>query len=177
MSRATRETNDLQIRFLVDQYKQVHGIDHADPDDVAGWLMETQKYVPEPVDPRQALRRRIARALRAARYTDPQGRDVRVNHPVVNTKPDGTRHATYHHILTALPDHMRTSMTQRRDGIRSDVKQHSIDFDSYNDNNIYGATLESYDYNFNHDLEELSQPSEYPDERPDHPFEDGEGED
>ena len=72
---------------------------------------------------------------------------------------------------------MRTSMTQRRDGIRSDVKQHSIDFDSYNDNNIYEAKLEPYDYNFNNDLEESRQPSEYPDERSDHSYGDDEGED
>ena len=168
MSRATRDTKDRQMVFLVEQYEREHGIDHADPDDVAGWLMETQKYVPDPVDPRRALRRKIAQALRTQRYTDPQGREVRVNHPVVETKADGKRHATYHHIRTAQPEAMRISLTQRRDGIRSDCKQHVLDFESYNDNNIYEAELEAYDYNFNSDLEELRQPSEYPDERPDH---------
>ena len=153
--------------FLVEQYERTHGMDHADPDDVAGWLMETQNYVPEPIDPRRALRRRIARALRAERYTDPQGRDVRVNHSVVETKADGKRHATYHHIKTALPDSMRVSLTQRRDGIVNDCRQHLLDFESYNDNNIYEASLPPYDYNINHDIEESKQPPSYPDERPD----------
>ena len=168
MAKTKTETHERQMLFLVEKYKEIHGVDYADPDDVAGWLLEERRYVPEQVDPRRALSRKIARALRAERYTDPQCRDVRVNHPVVETKSDGTRHATYHNILIALPEAMRISLTQRRDGIRSDCKQHAIDFGSYNDNNIYDATLESYDYNFNADLEELRQPSVYLDERPDH---------
>ena len=71
MSKAIRETNEHQMLFLVEQYKRVHGIDHADPDDVAGWLMETRRYVPEPVDPRQALRRKIARAFKGRKVYRP----------------------------------------------------------------------------------------------------------
>jgi hypothetical protein len=41
------------------------------------------------------------------------------------------------------------------------VQQMKLDFDSYNDNNEFGATLGPLDVNFQKDLDEMSLPDEY----------------
>ena len=43
-----------------------------------------------------------------------------------------------------------------------DVLQIHIDFRSYNDNNIFKATLDQLDFNFNKDIEESQLPTDYP---------------
>ena len=61
---------------------------------------------------------------------------------------------------------MQTSLSQRRNGIAADCRQHKIDFDYYNENNVLGQTLKEFDYNFNPDVEEMEFPTEYPDDKP-----------
>ena len=41
------------------------------------------------------------------------------------------------------------------------VQQMKLDFDSYNDNNEFGATLDPLDVNFQKDLDEMSLPDVY----------------
>lgn len=61
---------------------------------------------------------------------------------------------------------MRISLQQRRQYLFSGCKQHKLDFDSYNENNKFGAALPPVSYNFDADLEDLQYPTEYPAERP-----------
>ena len=56
-------------------------------------------------------------------------------------------------------------MKQRRQYLLSGCKQHKLDFDSYNDNNKFGAALLPVSYNFDADIEESSLPTTYPAER------------
>ena len=57
---------------------------------------------------------------------------------------------------------MRISLQQRRQAALADVRQLKLDFDSYNDNNTFGATLPALDFNFNKDIEEMELPTSYP---------------
>jgi hypothetical protein len=66
----------------------------------------------------------------------------------------------------ADPGHMRLALQQHRQYILGNCRQHKLNFDSYNDNNKFGARLPLFDYNFNKDLEEEAFPTEYPSERP-----------
>jgi hypothetical protein len=44
--------------------------------------------------------------------------------------------------------------------------QLKFDFDSYNENNRHASTLAPMDFDFNKDIDELSQPVTYPNEAP-----------
>ncbi len=163
-------TRDRKMLFLIEQYKHAHEVNVVDTQAVAQWAISQGLWKRPPVDPELLLRRQLANALRTEYYTDPQGREVRKNHPVVIT--EGLQRKWYWaSIKEAQPRHMRLSLQQRRLGILADCKQHRIDFDSYNDNNKYGATLPLFDYDFNKDLEELSLPTHYPNEKPAEPDE------
>jgi hypothetical protein len=69
---------------------------------------------------------------------------------------------------------MRVSLQQRRQYLLSGCRQHKLDFDSFNDNNIFGANIPQFSYNFDPDMEELSLPTDYPMERPETDEDDGE---
>lgn len=107
------------------------------------------------------FRRELTRAMRNEYYEDPQGREVRKNHPV-----RGDQGLIWVDHQTARPDQMRVSLATRRRGILADCLQCSIDFESYNDNNLYGAKLEQMDFNFNTDIHEKKQPANYPENKP-----------
>jgi len=81
--------------------------------------------------------------------------------------PQGTRwHSVWYKIYEMPPEKMRASGQLRRRGAFRDVLQIHIDFESYNDNNVFGAMVDQLDFNFNKDILEASQPITYPDEGP-----------
>ena len=156
--------------YLYELYKREHEVDAVDLDEVAIWAIKEGHYRPEPVDPAKLLKAQIAKAMKNEHITDEQGRDVRKFHAVRHT--DGERQWTLWQTITdADPGHMRMSLQQRRQYLFSGCKQHKLDFDSYNENNKFGATLPPASYNFEADMEEEQLPTEYPQDKPD-----GEGE-
>ena len=108
----------------------------------------------------------MAAAARKEIVEDPQGRKVRRKHVARVEDEEGRPLFVWANIEDATPEHMRLSLSQRRENQFGDVFQHKTDTDSYNDNNPYGAQLH-FSYNFDEDLAERSQPTEYPDSPPD----------
>jgi len=168
--------------FLVEKFIEAHpkASNPVDPDAVAAWSLKTGLYKMPPIDPQQLLRRNIRTALRDDYIEDPQGRDVHANQPeMVEVKtPDGIRwRSRWYKIFEMPPDKMRAAGALRRRGAFRDVFQIHIDFDSYNDNNIFKAKVEQLDFNFNKDIKEATMPTDYPDEGPTLDDEDEEDED
>jgi hypothetical protein len=58
---------------------------------------------------------------------------------------------------------VKDAFTQSWEGIANDVKRHSIEKQSYDLNNAYGASLPMFDYNFNQVAEEARLSGEYDD--------------
>ena len=108
--------------------------------------------------------RLVSQALRTDFITDPQGRKVRRKHAAKNKHKTPTGEYVqitfWADIEDASKEHMQTSFQQRRMQILGDCHQMKTDVDSYNENYNPGEQLE-FSYNFEVDLEELSQPSEY----------------
>lgn len=171
-----------RMLYLCEQYKSAHPDETGpvDPDAVSAWAIAKGIYRPEPFDPQKQLRRSIRRALRNDYFEDPQGREVHTYHPEMiqeHTAEGPIWKSRWHRIFEMPPELMRASGQLRRRGAFRDVRQISIDFDSYNDNNVFKTTVEKPDFNFNKDLEEMMMPTEYPDEPTldDEDDQDGEG--
>jgi hypothetical protein len=157
----------------MDKYAETHPDEGPEihPERIAAWAVQQGLWKWIPIDPVEILRRQLSRSLREEYMDDPQGRVVRANHPVPGDvmTPDGLRRlSTWYPIFAIPPKKMRLSMQLRRRAALADVVQLKIDFDSYNDNNLFKETIEPLDFDFNKDIEEMNMPTEYdePDEDP-----------
>jgi hypothetical protein len=148
----------LETLYLIDQYKRAHNVEEVDLRVAAEWLMETGRWRPLPVDPVFILRREMTRALRGEYIEDPQEREVRKNHPVLDR---ASGKVVWVDITKATPEQMRMSFMHHRNRILSECKQLALDFDSYNENNAFGTTLPGIDFNFEPDIEEARMPVQY----------------
>lgn len=170
-----------RMQYLVDQYRLAHPKEGPDvrPDLVANWAVDRGLWKPLPVSPREALRRLIARSLRETYVVDPQGREVRANLPIIEevmTQEGPKRRSRYFPIFDAPARVARASFALRRRAALADVAQLHFDFLSYNENNYLGERLDTLDFNFNTDIEEMTHPTTYESD-PDEDEEDEENED
>lgn len=162
---STKRKKALQLEYVIELYKREHGDHGINPSSVAAWALENGICRPLPIDPARQIRQDLVRFLRGETLTDSKGRAIRKNHPVVMS--DGKRRfSVWKEITTAPASHMQTSLLQRRNGIVADCRQHKLDFDFYNENNVYSTTLQPFDYNLAVDLEEMDFPTDYPEDKP-----------
>lgn len=161
-----------QMEYLIEQYMKAHPDEDADgiqPHKVADWAVSRGMWQRPPVSPQERLRRELARHLRGEYAMDPQGRTVRLHHAViyVEQSPEGPKRRSRWYKLNESPaQHIRASFALRRRAAFWDVKQLSLDLDSYNDNNIFGEKIPSLDFDYNKDLAESRLPTSYPEEGP-----------
>jgi hypothetical protein len=156
-----------KMNYIIDCYKQAHPDEGPDvsPDLVADWaMMQPDLWRPVQISPRDQLKRLVARSLRETYMTDPQGREVRANHPVftdVMTTDGPRRMARYYPLFQSPAAIARIFFSYKRKAALHDVMQLDLDFESWSDNNVFRDSLDRPDYNFNTDMEELKQPTVY----------------
>lgn len=157
-------TRGDHLRKLLNDYIAEHGDAPVDLADVYRWAKRKKLWEPPPVSMVRIFKLEMARAAREEYYTDPQGRSVRKKHAIV-FRQDEKQRSLWADIETALPDHMKLSLQQRRRGALGEVVQTNTDRESYNENNRYGAQIEM-SFNFDEDLAEMKQSKEYPEAPP-----------
>jgi hypothetical protein len=155
-----------KMQFLIDKYKEDHPDERPDlsPDKIAQWAIEKRLWRPIPLTPREQLRKLITRCFRETYLIDPQGREVRASLPIMEDvmTEDGLKHRSrWFPIFSAPANVARASFSLRRKAALADVAQLQFDFMSWSENNLHGDKLDPMDYNFNKDLAELAESTEY----------------
>jgi hypothetical protein len=164
-SRGAKPQSKEDLQRIINEYIAETGAEEVDMNDVSRWAISTGRWRPPPYDPQKACARELSRAARDEYCMDPQGREVRKRHCYVIVEDDGQRRWHWVDIVTAKPDPMHKSLQSRRRSALADVSQLACDLASYNDNNLYGAELQM-SFNFDEDLAEMEQPTEYPEDDP-----------
>lgn len=136
-----------QMFSIMEDWAAQHGTDIIDVDRAADWALATNRYQRLPMSIKQQCMVDMRRALQQATYTDPQGNKVRSKHAVKGWL--GQQLTFWIDPRTAKPDVMMEAFKQTYNGIGNDVKRHAIEKQSYDLNNLYGATLPLFDYDFN----------------------------
>jgi hypothetical protein len=175
---ARSERASRKMVFLMEKYAEAFPSESLplDPRKVASWAYDTGMWRPKETPPKEVLRRKLCRALRHQYVHDPQGREVRANFATIEEveTPDGPkRMSKFYPIFKAPPEVVRQALALDRRQALTTAVQMKIDFDSYNDNNEFGATLPPLDLDFNRDIEEMSLPHIYNPE----PFDEDDDED
>ena len=163
---ARSQRASLKMIHVLEQYRKAFPNEPPplDPARVAIWGYEAGIWRPTETDPREVLRRKLVRALRHQYITDPQGREVHANFSAfeeVMTPEGPKRRSKFYGAFEAPPEVARQALALDRKLALNTVLQMKLDFDSYNDNNTFGATLDPLDVNFQKDLDEMSLPDEY----------------
>jgi hypothetical protein len=81
----------------------------------------------------------------------------------VQTATGPKKRSIWKELFHAPAEHMKASFQLRRRAAFRDVQQLHFDFESYQDNNIFGEQLEPMDFDFNKDIAETNLPTTYPD--------------
>src|SRR5882724_9994796 len=100
-----RQSGSLEKKMLRlrDEYLDAHpDADAFDPEKAGEWAIQNRKYRREPPTMLRMFKRDMTRALRNEYYTDPQGREVRKNHPI-----PGEQGMLWVDHQTARPEQMR----------------------------------------------------------------------
>lgn len=156
-----------RLQEIVAKYMREKGVDQVDLQEVAQWAYDNHEWIDAPYDPVKRCKRDMARALAVQYEIDPQGREIRsmVAVPIVSAD-NGQMQWEWAPIFRAQPKHFQLSQQVGRNAILADCRQHQRNHESYNDNNVHGAIVELFSYNFEQDLEEERFPTEYPEEDP-----------
>ena len=164
--------NDRKMEFLLEKYLELHP-DHdgpIDPEAISLWALDTGLYTPPaPVSPIDQLKRRFCRHLSHRYFTDQQNREVRALHAVQTEEltPEGVKQGyLYYPLFSTEPQKIKTALRWRLDGVQNRVIQIETDRQSYNQNNIFGATIEQMSLDFTDAALDSQFPTEYPEAAP-----------
>lgn len=166
--------SDKEIAFLFEKFiekhlDEIHDNGMVDPARIVDWAFESGFYKPKPVNPRVQLRRRVSRHLGHRYMIDPQGRTVRalLAVPVTDTDDAGNRKYGYFPLFQTEPNKVEVGLKLRRTWAYKRVEQIKIDWESYNDNNIFNAKIPQLDFDFEQALQDAKMPTEWSDNPPD----------
>ena len=161
LQRASRK-----MLFLRDAYRRAFPNEQPplDPKRVAQWAFDQGLWKPIETEPREVLRRKLCRAFRNEYITDPQTREVRANFAKIEevmTAEGPKRMAKFYPMFQSPAEIARQHFQMERRLAVENAVQLSLELESYNDNNEFGAALQPIDWNIGKDLEERSLPTEY----------------
>ncbi len=157
---------DVKMLDILKRWQEAHGNAVINFKAASAWAKENNLYDREPISAEKQCENDMRIAVRRAHYTDPQNRKVRI-YGAAKLKYEGEQlPLIYVDMRTANPDVAKDVFDLKHNGMKNDVRRHSIEKQSYDDNNPYRATLEPYDYNFNDVAEDarLSGTYEEPEE-------------
>lgn len=156
-------TKDKTASDILRLWQNKHHTEEINYPAITKWAIAMGYYHGEPITPEQQLEADLRQVVKRATWTNPQGKKVRIygiprvvfEGEVLTLSPVDMR--------VAKPEIAKTVQDANFEGIGNDVKRHSIETQSYDDNNPYGATLPLYDYDFNKLAEKAKMTGEYDD--------------
>jgi hypothetical protein len=153
---------NTQMADLAQEWAIENGVEEIDIDKVYEWATSTGKYQRKPISLKQQFKAEMRKALAQQTHIDPQGRKIRTRKPV---KLDwlGEQLTLWIDVRTAKPAIAEKAFQRDYEGIKNDVKRQSVEMQSYDDNNRYGATLPLFDYDFNQVAADARMTGEYDD--------------
>lgn len=162
---------NAQMLDIAEEWAIENGVDEIDIDKVFEWAIETKRYQRKPISLKQQFKAELRKALSQQTHTDPQGRKIRTNKPV---KIDwlGEQLTLWVDVRKAQPNIALKAFERDYEAIKNDVKRQSVEMQSYDDNNRFGATLPLFDYDFNQISADARLSGEYDDSYDDEEFDD-----
>ncbi len=152
-----------QMLTLMERWKDATGSRQLDFEAFSVWAVSNKLYDRRPISAEKQCENEARRAVRQAHHLNPQGVKVRTYRTFPLTYKGEQLLMEYVDVREAAPDIAQKAFDYDYTRIENDVKRHSIEKLSYDDNNMFGAILESYSYDFNEVAEGARMTGEYDD--------------
>ncbi len=169
--------SDSQNALLLLKYWQnKHNTNEMDYFAASTWADRQNLYKKPPISRQKRCEDEMRRAVTRARHVDPQGRK---NVKTYGSLPlfDEAGNKTYTQIDMRQADaaQAKAILDDEFRGMENDARSHDVQRQSYNDNNLFGASIERYDYNLNEIVDSADVDATYDDSYDEDDFnEDGE---
>lgn len=159
---------------LIKLFQNKHDTNDIDYKAISKWAIENEFFEAKPITPEEQCEQLLRKTVKNAKRIDPKGRSVRIfGIPRVFFEGEMLTLSPVD-MYVAKPDIAKTVFDANFDGMGNDTKRHSIEVDSYNDNNPYNEKLPLYNYDFNHLAEEARSDGQYDDSFDEDDFNDDE---
>ncbi len=150
-----KKMSDSQNALLLLKYwqnkNQTEEMDYAA---ASKWADDEGFYTKPPISRQERCEAEMRRAVKRATHTDPQGRkNVKTYGSLPLFDDLGNKSYIQIDMRTAKPEDAKSILDDDFSGMANDARSHHIQRESYNDNNLFGATLDQYDYNLNRFVE------------------------
>jgi hypothetical protein len=153
---------NAQMLDIAQEWANEHDVDEIEIDKVYEWAIATGRYQRKPISLKQQFKAEMRQALTQQQHIDPQGRKIRTRKPV-KLDWQGEQLTLWIDVRIAKPAIALKAFERDYEGIKNDVKRQSVEMQSYDDNNRYGATLTLFDYDFNQVAADARMTGEYDD--------------
>jgi hypothetical protein len=159
--------------LLLKLWQNKHNTNEIDYVAASTWADQQNLYHKPPISRQKRCEDEMRRAVKRATHTDPQGRkNVRTYGSLPLFDDDGNKTYIQIDMRTAEPSDAKQVLDDDYSGMKNDVRSHNIQRESYNDNNLFGATIEPYDYDFNGIVESMNMDGRYDDSFDENDFND-----
>ena len=162
MAAAAKATNNQTLKRL-EQWKAETNAEVIDFEAFSIWAVKNNYYIRKPITPEKQCELELRRAVRQAHHINPQGVRVRTYRTFPYAYKGEQLLFEYLNVRVAAPDLTQNAFDHDYKRMENDIRRHSIEKQSYDDNNLYGATLKPYDYDFNAVAEDARMSGEYDD--------------
>lgn len=152
-----------QMLTLMERWMFETGSNRLNFEAFSVWAVKNKLYARRPISPEKQCENEARRAVRQAHHLNPQGIKVRTYRTFPYAHEGEQLLLEYVDIRDAAPDIAQKAFDHDYTRIENDVKRHSIEKTSYDDNNMFGAILKPYSYDFNEVAEGARMTGEYDD--------------
>lgn len=136
--------------LLLKLWQNKHNSNEMDYAAASKWADETNLYKKPPISRQERCEAEMRRAVRRATHVDAQGRkNVKTYGSLPLFDKDGNKTYVQIDMRSSEPEKVKSVLDEEFGGMGNDARSHYTQWESYNDNNLFGATLEPYDYNLN----------------------------
>lgn len=158
-----RVTDTRHALLTLKLWQNKFNTNEIDYDAATKWGIEQELYHKPPISQQERFIAEMRRAVKRDTYIDPQGRTTKTYGSLPLFDELGNKSYKQIDMRIAKPDNAKAVLDDEYKGMENDVKSHATRKSSYNDNNLFGATLEDYDYNFNAVAQSITANVEYDD--------------
>lgn len=150
--------------LLLKLWQNKHNTNEINYFAASSWADEQNLYQKPPISRQKRCEDEMRRAVKRATHTDPQGRkNVKTYGSLPLFDDEGNKTYIQIDMRTAEPEDVKQVLDDEFSGIKNDVRSHNNQRESYNDNNLFAATIAPYDYNLNGVIEEGNGDNGYDD--------------